>query len=193
VCDIFGDQAMNVSQSGGGDKSVFLGNCTRILGNPSIQIFEKLSTDLTVDEIGRTYRLFHVDGGHSYEEALADLLLAKQALRDYGVIVLDDPFRHEWPGVTEAIIEFLKISTDFSALLIGFNKLLLVRDSVKTVYAKVFDDASGRAAYGLGFPWAYKRMTLSGKDMRCFYMPTYLQNPSWRVRIHLLLKQLGLR
>lgn len=193
VCDIFGDQRMNISQSGVGDKAIFLNNCQRILGENSIQIFEKLSTDLTIDEIGRSYRLFHVDGGHCYEEALADLLLAKQALKEYGVIVLDDPFRHEWPGVTEAVIEFLKISPDFSVLLVGFNKLLLVRDSVKTTYTEAFDDASTRTANGLRFPWAYKTMMLAGKDMRCFYMPTYLQSPSLKVRIYLVLKRLGLR
>lgn len=193
VCDIFGDQAMNITQSGGGDKSVFLGNCTRILSKPSIQLFEKLSTDLTIDEIGRTYRLFHVDGGHSYEEALADLLLAKQALRNYGVIILDDPFRHEWPGVTEAALEFLKRSTDFSALVVGFNKLLLVQDSVKDIYIKALDDNGWRTTYGLGFPWAYKVMAFSQKDMRCFYMPTYLQNLSLKIRVYKWLKRLGLR
>lgn len=193
VCDLFGNQKLNTSVSGLGDKATFLKNADRILGANTIQIHEKSSNALTIDEIGNSYRMFHVDGGHSFEEALADLNLAAQAIQPYGILILDDPFRSEWPGVTEAALEFLKQTIDFVPLAIGFNKLLLVRSTYYELYSQALDTASLRSDYGLGYPWAYKTMMLSGRSIRCFYMPSYLQNPTLKIRIYGLLKQLGLK
>ncbi|GHB83327.1 class I SAM-dependent methyltransferase [Persicitalea jodogahamensis] len=193
VCDLFGNQGDNVSLSGSGDKQKFLANCARYIGDNSIKIFEKLSSELTVQEIGAGYRMFHVDGGHSFEEALADLELAAQAIREDGIIILDDPFRSEWPGVTEAAIEFLKNSPQVSPLVVGFNKLILVNHTCFDMYSTALDDQSNRTKHGLGFPWAYKKMALVGKDLRCFYMPTSLQNPSLKLRIYSFLKRWGVK
>jgi hypothetical protein len=193
VCDLFGSQNLNTSASGMGDKAIFLQNKSRITGNSSIQVHEKLSNDLTTEEIGNSYRMFHVDGGHSFDEAFADLNLASKALLPYGIIILDDPFRIEWPGVTEAVIEFLKKTPDFISLVIGFNKLILVRKEFHHLYSAQLDDANQRATYGLGLPWSYKVMALSGNDLRCFYMPTYLQNPSLKTRLYLILKKIKIK
>ncbi|GAB3170366.1 class I SAM-dependent methyltransferase [Telluribacter humicola] len=193
VCDLFGNQSGNVSDSGSGDKQIFLSNCSRVIGNVAIPVFEKLSGELSVSEIGRTYRMFHIDGGHSCEEALADLYLAKQATKEYGIIILDDPFRHEWPGVTEAAIEFLKESPDYSALLVGFNKLLIVHNSFWKVYTQAFDNLALRSQYGLEDRLSFKTMRFVGHELRCIYRPTYLQNPTLKVRMYQWLKRLGLR
>lgn len=193
VCDLFGDQKLNTSVSGSGDKAIFLKNIDRILGKSTIQIHEKLSNELTITEIGNSYRMFHVDGGHSFEEALADLTLAAQAVHPYGILILDDPFRSEWPGVTEAALEFLKQTPNFVPLAVGFNKLLLVRNQYHDLYSQALDHASLRSDYGLGYPWAYKTMTLSGRSLRCFYMPSYLQKPTLKTRVYRLLKRVGLQ
>jgi hypothetical protein len=193
VCDLFEDQKSNTSVSGMGDKAIFLQNIARILGKSPIQIHEKLSGELTVEEIGSSYRMFHIDGGHSFEEALADLTLASRAIHPYGIIILDDPFRSEWPGVTEAALEFLKQSPGFSPLAIGFNKLLLVRNQYHALYSQALDSVALRAEYGLGYPWAYKVMELSGRSLRCYYMPSYLQKPTLKIRVYGLLKRVGLK
>ncbi|WP_373514390.1 class I SAM-dependent methyltransferase [Persicitalea sp.] len=193
VCDLFGNQTDNVSFSGSGNKQKFLDNCAKYIDNESIPIFEKLSCELSIEEIGASYRMFHVDGGHSFEEALFDLKLAAQSIREEGIIILDDPFRSEWPGVTEALIEFLRKSPQFSALVVGFNKLILVRNTHLETYSAVLDDVANRTKHGLGFPWAYKTMSLAGKDLRCFYMPTSLQNPSLKLRAYSFLKRRGLK
>jgi hypothetical protein len=56
------------------------------------------------------------------EEALSDIQLAADAIVASGAIVVDDPFRPEWPGVTEAILAFLEDRTDWTAVAVGMNK-----------------------------------------------------------------------
>lgn len=194
VCDLFGNQELNVSNSGSGDKQKFLKNCATKLNDERITIFEKSSGDLSVDEIGTSYRMFHVDGGHSFKEALNDLDLAAKAVQVAGgIIVLDDPFRSEWPGVTEASIAFLKKSPRFSALAVGFNKLVLAEEFYHQHYTRALDEAYERGEYGLCFPWACKKATFVNKELRCFYMPTFLQNPTTKVKVYSWLKKLGLK
>ncbi|WP_428487100.1 class I SAM-dependent methyltransferase [Rhodopila sp.] len=49
------------------------------------------------------FRLFSVDGCHTAEHTLNDLLTAQDCLAPGGVIMLDDMFQAHWPGVTEAV------------------------------------------------------------------------------------------
>lgn len=194
VCDLFDNQQLNLSGSGLGDKQKFLNNCATHLNNNRITILEKSSRDLSINEIGASYRMFHVDGGHSSEEALKDLELAANAVQlGGGIIVLDDPFRSEWPGVTEAAIAFLEKSPRFSALAVGFNKLIMAEESYNQRYGRALDEAYERSEYGLHFPWAYKRVTFVNKELRCFFMPTYLQNPTVKVKAYSWLKKMGLK
>jgi cephalosporin hydroxylase len=51
--------------------------------------------------------LFHVDGDHSIQGTLHDLLLAKKELSENGVILLDDIDTKECPGVKAAMLLFL--------------------------------------------------------------------------------------
>lgn len=134
VCDLFGRQDANISQSGAGDRRIFERNIVEHDCGAVIEIFEKSSADLRVDELGGPYRVFHVDGGHMLGEALADFTLAADVLDERGVIVVDDPFRPEWPGVTEAILQFCHERDDFAPLLMGFNKLVLMRHRAREEY-----------------------------------------------------------
>ncbi|GAB2784004.1 hypothetical protein GCM10027275_30120 [Rhabdobacter roseus] len=193
ICDLFNYQTQNISTSGKGDKVIFLNHLHRVLKRSDITLFEKSSNHLSVKEIGRSYRMFHIDGGHSCQEALSDLELAAEAVHPYGVIILDDPFRSEWPGVTEALIAFLKKSSNFSALLIGFNKLFIVHNNYYNLYASAFDNVAHRSNYALGFPLAYKTVSFLEKDLRCFYIPTYIHKPSLKQRIYIQLKKWGLK
>lgn len=58
--------------------------------------------------------LFHVDGDHSIQGTLHDLLLAKEQLADGGVILLDDIDTPVCPGVKAAMTLFLQDNPDFT-------------------------------------------------------------------------------
>ncbi len=179
VCDLFGMQGSNVSRSGNGNLATFEQNM-RSVGDSgvSVNIYQKNSAALSADEIGTGYRFFHIDGGHNPDEALADLHLAAASLVDRGVIALDDPFRSQWPGVTEALLRFLDENSDFQAIMVGFNKLLLTRKSCSGLYLKEFEDLGCRETYKLGYPLRVKQLPFHNFDLRIIYVPDYLQKLS---------------
>jgi len=147
-------------------------------------VFAKLSSSLEPAEIGNGFRFFHIDGGHNAGEALGDLRLAASVLCDAGVIVLDDPFRPEWPGVTEALIRFLETDARFRAILVGFNKLVLGRAGHADCYVQAIDSAARRAACGIVYPWQLKQLPFLGEPLRIFYVPTHArQRDSLATRI----------
>jgi hypothetical protein len=183
VCDIFGDQGENISRSGRGDRDVFLDNLRTYANAFSrTKIFHKLSTELTAAEIGDPYRVFHVDGGHSAEEALFDIILGTDVLAGQGAIIVDDPFRIEWPGVTEAILRFLNERPDIVPLALGFNKMVLVRREAHAPYTD---------AIASGAVWRYipsdiydlKMMPVAGHQTAIFYVPTHRQIPELGVMV----------
>jgi len=50
------------------------------------------------------FRMLSVDGGHTMEVTLHDLMLANCLVRDDGLVVLDDFLSPTWVGVTEALV-----------------------------------------------------------------------------------------
>ncbi|MFJ8621775.1 class I SAM-dependent methyltransferase [Kitasatospora sp. NPDC093550] len=52
-----------------------------------------------------TYRFIHIDASHLYEHVVGDLQVARVALRDQGVVVLDDYRSQHTPGVAAATWE----------------------------------------------------------------------------------------
>jgi Methyltransferase domain len=175
ACDLFGRQELNVSRSGAGDRAIFERNVAELVpGFERLVVHETSSAELRAEDVGGPYRLFHVDGGHSCEEALGDLRLGAQVLHDRGALVVDDPYRVEWPGVTEAILRFLDERDDFSAIAVGFNKAVLMRDDARAPYERALAD-----------PWAYfdrlvyefKTAPIAGRPATVFYVPPYRQAP----------------
>jgi len=176
VCDLFGMQSGNVSRSGSGDLDAFNNNMQPLRDKGvGISVFQKNSAELSASEIGRSYRIFHVDGGHNPDEALKDLLLAADCTVESGVILLDDPFRMEWPGVTEALIRFLDEKPEFQAIMMGFNKLVLTREKWGGIYLAALDSSSQRETFGFSYPWRVKEMPFHRTVLRVFYVPDYLQ------------------
>jgi hypothetical protein len=189
VCDLFGGQQGNVSGSGSGDRHVFSANVEAWFSDSSfVKVYEKSSAELSVEEVGRDCRLFHVDGGHSCSEALADLRLAAACLRPGGAIVIDDAFHMAWPGVTEAILIFLRDQDleRFVPLVMGFNKLVLVRSGDEMGYRALLDDGARRNAFIPSPPYELKRMTLADKDVDIFYVPTYRRRSLSLAHLHRL-------
>jgi hypothetical protein len=174
VCDIFGGQSDNVSVSGVGDRGIFESNMATYAPGTRVQVFEKLSSQLTPDEIPGPYRLFHVDGGHLVDEARMDMELGVAVLAEGGVIVVDDPFRPEWPGVTEAILAFCDAHDDFTPIALGFNKLVLAKTDFAPLYARAIE---GDRIWAFVNHRVFERKTLPIKthDVPIFLVPTYRQ------------------
>jgi hypothetical protein len=189
VCDLFGGSG-NVSNSGSGNEDIFRRNMVRF-GLKSASVYHRcLSSSLIPENLGKNYRMFHVDGGHNPDEALSDLLLAAEVIHKQGIIILDDPFRVEWPGVTEALIRFLQMRNDFESIVVGFNKLLLSRKEIASQYREFLSDTGNREMYGIGFPWEFKQLPFAENPISIFFIPhRYLGLKKMKVWIRQMLSR----
>jgi hypothetical protein len=182
ACDIFGGQGQNVSGSGAGNRAEFEANISRLAPNfDRLDIFESTSDQLRADQLARPIRLFHIDGGHLVDEALADLRLAAESVDPRGAIIIDDPWRVEWPGVTEAILDFLREKPDLRPVVLGFNKLVLCPLAVRDYY----DEFVMRHAWDY-FPrsaFASKEIPVAGHPTMVFFLPSYRTVPGIDVRV----------
>jgi hypothetical protein len=70
-------------------------------------------------------RMFSVDGGHDADTALSDLLLADSVMSPGGLILLDDVFNPQWPGVVDATARYLLGSHGGVPFCHAGNKLFL--------------------------------------------------------------------
>jgi hypothetical protein len=175
VCDLFSAQDQNVSGSGSGDRAVFERNIATLAPDAAIvEVFQMRSAQLDAERIGAPYRFFHIDGGHLAEEALADLRLASEVVDERGVVVVDDPFRSDWPGVTEAVLQFLCERRDFSAVAVGFNKIVICRRAGRSIYDAALADPWGRFDRRV---WQAQDLSLVGSRVRVFTIPPDRQLP----------------
>ena len=107
--DVFGDQHLNVDQSGRGDLAKFQSNVEQWSGSDQLIIIRKSSLDVEARELlemAGTFRLFSIDGGHTEECAYSDLRLADAVLSPDGVAILDDFSNHHWPSVAAGAARF---------------------------------------------------------------------------------------
>lgn len=58
----------------------------------------------------KKFRLIHIDAGHTKDAVLRDATRFGSCLAPRGVTVFDDVFEIRWPGVTEAVLEYLPLS-----------------------------------------------------------------------------------
>lgn len=182
VCDIFDDQTRNESVSGKGDEQIFHANMKKVLPAERIRVFKKYSTELTPDEIGNKYRIFHIDGGHNCDEALSDLRLGAKTIVSGGVLVVDDPLRIPWPAVTEAIVLFLGENPNFGAFVLGFNKMCLAERSYVEDYGNLYTDKKTRELAGIGYPYNFKKLRFCGEDLNIFYVHSTVDPDSLKSR-----------
>jgi hypothetical protein len=178
VCDLFGSQDENVSVSGAGDRAIFEDNMAALVPDfDRLDVFATASDRLSAEDIGGPYRLFHVDGGHLAEEALSDLRLAAAVLDPRGVIAVDDPFNVAWPGVTEGILAFLAERPDFEALILGFNKLVLVPAIARALYEPMVTDEATWWSYFDHRIYAVKVLPIAGHPTHIVIVPEWRKHP----------------
>lgn len=184
VCDLFDSQGANVSGSGAGVRAIFEANVSRVVpGFDRLRIHAKPSGELASDEIGHPQRIFHIDGGHLREEALADLQRGADVLDDAGAIVIDDPYRSEWPGVTEGLLDFLTGRPDFVPIFLGFNKLVIVRSDARAVYRQILDEDGLFWQYFDRRIYSTKVLPVVGAPTRIAFIPSWRQRPELEARI----------
>jgi hypothetical protein len=109
--DLFSKQELNIDHSGRGGYEAFSSNVDSYCPNPfHIMSLEADSLDLQPEDIRSkigSARLISVDGGHTCEHTLHDIHLSSQLITGGGVIILDDYYNQEWPGVHEGFIKYM--------------------------------------------------------------------------------------
>lgn len=140
VCDIFDNQVENISSSGKGNYEIFIKNIGSFIDDANLVVHKVSSFELVKLKIGSDFRFIHIDGGHSRDECLNDLLFASTHTKDSGIIAVDDAFKPAWPAIAEAIIDFLRGQNNgFVPLIIGFNKMIFVKSNYFDFYRSYFD------------------------------------------------------
>jgi len=140
--DLFEQQALNVDDSGKGDRAMVERNLRAAGVDLSAVVLDgrPSSSVSPADILGSVgaARFFSIDGGHQLEVVRNDLLLAGQTLADHGVIALDDFLRPEWPEVSAGYFAwFEKSSKSLVPFAIGLNKLYLCPHNHVTRYQEV--------------------------------------------------------
>jgi hypothetical protein len=110
--DVFGDQHLNRDDSGSGDREIFLTNTRRWLGGESefLNVVQRSSLDVRPEQIlerNGPVRLASIDGGHTEDCVINDLMLVQSVLAPKGVVILDDHFNEFWPEVSSGVARYL--------------------------------------------------------------------------------------
>lgn len=147
--DLFDDQEHNVDKSGKGDLAAFQKNMRRWSNLDSLAVHSgdstKLETQILSSLANGEIRLFSIDGGHDEPVVVSDLHLAETVLSPGGVIIADDVFHQEWPGVMTGLIRYLNEDPKLVPFAIGFNKVFLTHPEFTEHYQRAVDAAfSGR-------------------------------------------------
>lgn len=142
--DIFDEQTLNIDSSGKGNREIFDRNVAKYAINPkSIHCISRDSTELSAADIVKIeseygkFRIISIDGGHTVEHTINDFNIASNLICNGGVVVLDDYYNQDWPGVHEGIAYiFLHNRPKLVPFLIAPNKLFFTTISYRK---KMFD------------------------------------------------------
>lgn len=136
--DLFDDQALNIDRSGKGDLAKFRRNLQRWSSLEGVVIHRGDSTQLRAEDLQKfadgSIRLFSVDGGHTDPIVFSDMNLAESVMTPSGVIIADDVFNQEWPGVSTGTIRYIQQSDRQVPFAIGFNKVFFSSPEYAVLY-----------------------------------------------------------
>jgi hypothetical protein len=109
VCDIFDDEALNAAnppahrRNAPPRRETFADTFGHF--HPSAPPVIHACTSTALPDLGRRFRLVHVDGSHAYDVVRHDLALARRLLVDGGVVIVDDYRTAHTPGIARATWE----------------------------------------------------------------------------------------
>jgi len=163
--DLFEFQNENSDGSGRGDRRMLQANLARHGCDLNrIKINAVNSMNLTAERIlaeceGKV-RIFSVDGGHRAESTYNDLDIATRSLCEGGVILLDDFFNADWPGVAEGACRYLHRHQEslFPVAIVG-NKFIFTN---ARAMAKMYASALYHRNYG--FRCRIKKSSVFGSE-----------------------------
>ncbi|MFM8855896.1 MAG: class I SAM-dependent methyltransferase, partial [Actinomycetota bacterium] len=136
--DVFGCQELNIDQSGKGDLERFRANVERWSSSNGVEVHQGDSTLLQPNALqelaGGKVRLFSVDGGHTESIVYSDMNLAAACLVSGGVLIADDVFNGDWPGVATGTLRYMAQPDALVPFAIGFNKVFFSRPECAADY-----------------------------------------------------------
>jgi hypothetical protein len=150
--DLFEDQHLNVDLSGSGDLHRFRRNLERHADSERLVLHKGNSLDLAGADLkqlaGGPLRVISVDGGHTADITAHDLAVADEALAEGGIIIVDDVFNEQWPGVADGVQRHFSRDPNLVPFAIGANKTYFCRPSHRETYR----EAAASAATGSTMP-----------------------------------------
>ena len=131
--DVFEDQEFNYDNSGHGSSKKLKDNLRKVFNdkdiNSKVKMIKEDSTKLTSSNYlsysnNKKYRIISIDGCHTSTATLIDLNNAIKILSDDGIIILDDYFNKQWPGVKFGIDKFLEKNNEYRLVYLNANKFV---------------------------------------------------------------------
>jgi len=137
--DLFDMQDQNIDGSGRGNVKKFRRNLAKFAARPDDVVVHsadstKLDTESLLGLAGVPFRLFSVDGGHTAEITVSDLQLVASALAPGGLLILDDYFNVEWPGVSEGVNRYLTSGGTLVPIGSGHGKTFFTTEGSAEMY-----------------------------------------------------------
>lgn len=145
--DVFGNQELNVDGSGLGNLEIFQSNLAAHAKNVNVSILSRDSN--AIDELFilnflakyGTISIFSIDGSHTAQSTQCDILLAERFCSNSSIIILDDYYNPEWPGVHEGFLRYLYFSANkFCPFFYAYNKMFLCSRSYFPLWEAAFSD-----------------------------------------------------
>lgn len=158
--DLFAQQHLNVDRSGAGDLERFKRNLLRHADTSRLVVHEGDSTQLTAEKLLQlgcgSFRLISIDGGHTAEITAHDLATAEGALAQGGIVILDDCFNEQWPGVSEGVHRYFSQPRSIVPFGIGAGKTFFSQPACAQRYAAVLREMDSKSVQHdfLGHPVA---------------------------------------
>lgn len=183
VCDVFERQDLNRDHSGEGNRAIFERHLRE--QGAHVEIFAKLSSELTVDDTTSQCRFVHIDGGHRPENVVNDLGVAARALLPDGIVAVDDVFNPNWPGVSEGFYRFMANGA-FVPLAIGGNKVLLARPDAAARYEEHWANVDEWRAFIEPEPFVFGFKEWMGRNVLTLIRLAWVDlDPMGAARLHL--------
>ena len=166
--DLFEDQHLNIDRSGRGDLAKFRRNLDRYADSARLVLHQGNSMVLTGAILTRLaegpLRFVSVDGGHTAAITAHDLATSEAAIGEGGIIVVDDVFNEQWPGVGDGVRRYFERRPNLVPFAIGANKTYFCRPSHREIYHDTAAAAASTATATefLGKPVAFLQFLRPG-------------------------------